>query len=227
MITREAFEKSLKTPIDCWGQLSPAAVENLLNKEVAKMVGFDQNNPHHCHDLFMHTLYTVASLPENASSLLRCAAFFHDIGKPVVAKEKNGRKVFYGHASQSEKIARKILKKLHYSESEIEEICFYIVHHDDFISWVLPTETYDSNNQYMIPITIENMEKHFEKAKKKEPLLNRNELSEKEVWMKLLQLCCADVEAQAENVFANGKLKDSKKHKLEKLVLIKDLMQSM
>ena len=49
------------------------------------MVAFDQRNPHHCYDLFLHTMHTVAGIKETAPALLRVAAFFHDIGKPIVA----------------------------------------------------------------------------------------------------------------------------------------------
>ena len=86
------------------------------------MVGYNQCNPHHCYDLFQHSLHAVERLSDEAGSLLRVAAFFHDIGKPDVAKKKDERLVFYGHAGKSAKIVKPILEKMGYSDKEILEI---------------------------------------------------------------------------------------------------------
>ena len=58
--------------------------------------------------------------------------------------------MFYGHAKCSDEIARVILHQMGYVSDEIEQICFYISHHDDFISYVLPEEEYNRNNPYLI-----------------------------------------------------------------------------
>lgn len=102
-------------------------------------------------------------MSKEAPISLRIAAFFHDIGKPYVAQEKQGRLVFYGHAAKSAEITIKILKNLGYSDQEVNRICFYIRHHDDFISWALPTESYDHENPYLVEITTENVATHIEK----------------------------------------------------------------
>lgn len=117
------------------------------------MIKYNQNNPHHCYDLFLHTLYTVENLGDSASDALRIAAFFHDIGKPFVATQKHNRTVFYGHANKSAEIAHQLLLRMGYALSEIERVCFFVKHHDDFISWVLPSEPYDRSNPYLIEIS--------------------------------------------------------------------------
>lgn len=76
--------------------LSRKDIAVLLNDDVTKMIGYDQRNPHHCVDLWKHSLYTVNNIENNDSNLLRVAAFFHDIGKSYIAKEKVGRVVYYG-----------------------------------------------------------------------------------------------------------------------------------
>ena len=162
MMNRELFEESLIRPLQCWSQRSKSEVKGLLGKEVAQMVNYDQRNPHHCYDLFIHTLYTVQFIGDSAPIDLRVAAFFHDIGKPYVAQEKQERLVYYGHAEKSVEIARPLLGGLGYSISQVNRICFYIGHHDDFISWVLPTEQYDRNNPYMIEISADNLASHIE-----------------------------------------------------------------
>ena len=106
---KEEFESTLQKPLEYWENKSKEEAGKLLGADASAMVGFDQRNPHHCHDLFMHTLHTVNGLDRHSPVLLKTAAFFHDIGKPSVAVEKNGRLVFYRHAKMSAKIAESLL----------------------------------------------------------------------------------------------------------------------
>lgn len=222
MINRVFFEKTLNQPLQFWSNKSKAEVRAMLGEDVAQMVDYDQRNPHHCYDLFMHTLYTVKFIEDSASTLLRTAAFFHDIGKPYVAQEKHGRIVFYGHAKKSAEIAIPLLNNLGYTKSQVDRICFYICHHDDFISWVLPTEQYDRDNPYMIEISADNVTSHIEKVSmNNESMLNINSY---ELWFNLLLLCWADVSAQADIVYMNGVTIDSREHKLRKIKRINDAL---
>lgn len=209
------FEYSLYDPISYWKGKNGKEVEKMLGKSVAQMVRFDQRNPHHCYDLFTHTLHTVEGIKETAPVLLRVAAFFHDIGKPLVAMEKQGGLVFYGHAQKSAEVAYPILKEMEYSDTEIKKICFYIKHHDDFISWVLPEEKYDHENKYLVPITKENMQKHIDKVLEKTDAEDFQ--PDKRSWENLLELCYADASAQADVVVQNGSVIDTKEHKLSKI----------
>lgn len=213
---REQFEHSLINPLLFWSLKTKDEVSVLIGETAAVMISFDQLNPHHCYNLFLHTLHTVAGIKKTAPALLRAAAFFHDIGKPIVAMEKQGRLVFYGHAQKSAKVACPILKKMGYSDAEIKEICFYIKHHDDFISWVLPEEEYNRENKYLVPITKENMQKHIEKVLKKIEVDDFQ--PNKQSWENLLELCYADASAQANVVIQNGTIIDTKEHKLKKIL---------
>jgi len=196
MIDRIEFEISLKSPIQFWGNMSRANVNHLLGPEVAQMIKYNQNNPHHCYDLFLHTLHTVENLGDSASDSLRIAAFFHDIGKPFVATQKYNRTVFYGHANKSAEIAHQLLLQMGYALYEIKRICFFIKHHDDFISWVLPSERYDRSNPYLIEISPLNLKSHIIEAMKEYSCFETNELHQ--VWRELLLLCRADALAQSE-----------------------------
>lgn len=203
----------------------PEEVELFLGDDVARMIGYNQRNPHHCYDLFTHSLFTVASIKETAPVLLRVAAFFHDIGKPIVAMEKQGRLVFYGHAQKSAEISVPILADLGYNTGEIDEICFYIAHHDDFISWVLPDEKYDKENKFLVAITPENFRKHITKVIEKS--VEKSFCPQKRNWQLLLQLCYADVSAQAEVVIQNGIVVDNKAHKLCKVKTLSDILETI
>lgn len=218
MMRRNDFEESLMDPLAFWLPKSKEEVYCLLNEKVGDMVSFDQRNPHHCYDLFAHTLHTVSEIKNTAPVLLRVAAFFHDIGKTVVAMEKQGRLVFYGHAQKSSEMTPIILKEMGYTVEEIKEICFYIKHHDDFISWVFPEEEDDYKNKFFVQISKENMRRHIEKVDKK---CSWNGFCPKESnWMNLLDLCYADVSAQAEIVIQNGITIDTREHKLKKILAL-------
>lgn len=132
---RKEFEETLLSPLDYYSNLTKKQVDNLLGEKVSKMVGYNQNNPHHCYDLFLHTLHSIENIPKD-NIILRVAMFFHDIGKPVVARKKDDRTVFYGHPKVSSDIARDILNSMNkYSKEEVDYACFLIMHHDDFIGF--------------------------------------------------------------------------------------------
>ena len=220
MISKLEFENSLQMPLPFWQSKSMDEVCDLLGNTVAQMVGFAQNNPHHCYDLFLHTLHTVDEIRPSYSTILRVAAFFHDIGKPSVAFEKQGRLVFYGHAKKSAELAAPILVKLGYPSQDVDLICFYISHHDDFISWVLPTEEYNRQNPYLKEITLENVKAHIQKTTVDDPILQH--LDAKDIWLNLIELCRADASAQAEFVIINDQVIDSKDHKVQKTDRIRE-----
>lgn len=194
----------------------------LLGKEVAMMIGYNQNNPHHCYDLWEHSIKTMQGLTCDKDNQLRVAAFFHDIGKPSVARVKDGRTVYYGHAQKSVEIANSLLNRLGYMSHEIEQILFYIEHHDDFISWVLPQEEYNHKNKYLIEITKDNLKTHIKKTELKERFVLKEEN-----WRSLLDLCKADVKAQSDEVWQNRKLIDTKVHKLAKIELLAETLHRL
>lgn len=155
---RQLFEESLLRDdvVEYYLTKTPAELETELGLEVSKMVGFEQKNSHHCYDLWEHTLRTVEGIksdgltPEQFKKL-RIAAFFHDIGKPDVAKfnEQTGQQVFYGHAMHSVDVASPILEKLGYNEQEIAQLGFYIGHHDDFISYKSKLAPFMKNHEFI------------------------------------------------------------------------------
>ena len=155
---RQLFEESLlrKDVVEYYLSKTPAELEEELGPEVARMVGFEQKNSHHCYDLWEHTLRTVEGIkadgltPEQFKKL-RIAAFFHDIGKPDVSKfnEQTGQQVFYGHAMHSVDVASPILEKLGYSEQEIAQLGFFIGHHDDFISYKSKLAPFMKNHEFI------------------------------------------------------------------------------
>ena len=97
--------------------------------EIFPMIGFNQHNKHHCFDVWQHTVITIEnSEPE---SILRWAAFFHDIGKPEsFSLDENGAGHFYGHAALSKSIADPIMRRLKFDNATRERVLTLIEHHD-------------------------------------------------------------------------------------------------
>jgi poly(A) polymerase len=76
-----------------------------------------QQSGYHTHDVYGHTLLTVAGTPPDL--LLRVAALFHDVGKPATAK---GDGTFLGHEEVGAEIARAALERLRFSQKEIDVV---------------------------------------------------------------------------------------------------------
>jgi tRNA nucleotidyltransferase (CCA-adding enzyme) len=97
--------------------------------EFALMVGCAQNK-YHEYDVWAHTLVTLDGCPrENA--LLRLAALFHDIGKPLVkaAHPVTGDATFYEHEVVGAEVTETILNRLKFSTEDRNQIVHYVRHH--------------------------------------------------------------------------------------------------
>ena len=191
---------------------SEEALEKAFGEKVANMKDYDQNNPNHQYDLLEHTIEVMEGLPKEKYlpedyKTLKTAAFFHDIGKPEVAKEKDGKTVYYHHAEKSKEISADILQEMGYTESEIDRILFFVQHHDDFIN----ISTIDDK-------TVEKVSKILEKMKSGEYVPTNKDQ------MMLLDLCRADVQAQSEIIEENGEIKDTRKNRLDRYNKIEALL---
>lgn len=158
MIKKEELEKLVLREdfLDYMSGLSKEEVDNLLGEKFSRMVGYEQKNIHHCYDLYNHTIHTVdgidtQGLSEEEIKKLKIAALFHDIAKPDVStmNEKTGQQVFYGHAQKSGDIARVMLERIGYSKEEVDSMCFYIIHHDDFISYKNKLPDYMKTHEFL------------------------------------------------------------------------------
>ena len=136
--------------------------------EIASMVGFDQHNPHHCYDVWEHTLHALA-FAEN-DLVIRLVVLFHDCGKPYTfTMDNNNVGHFYAHAQKSCEIAGQIFSRLKTDNYTKNAVLTLIKHHDRIIE---PTE------------------KSVKKAVRK--------LGNAEMFEKLLKVKNCDVQAQAE-----------------------------
>lgn len=97
--------------------------------ELQPMYKNSHDNPHHCYDIYEHTLIAVESIDPEPT--LRFAMLLHDCGKPAVKKfDENGVAHFYGHQRISTEISAQILARLKVSNKFRDEILFLVSNHD-------------------------------------------------------------------------------------------------
>lgn len=90
-------------------------------------------NTHHHLDLVHHSIETVKQIRSkgNNSALLRLAALYHDIGKPLcwTIEPDSGRHRFIGHDEKGEKLVKKELSDLKFSKKQIEYVSKMVKNH--------------------------------------------------------------------------------------------------
>lgn len=97
--------------------------------ELQPMYKNSHDNPHHCYDIYEHTLIAIESIDPEPT--LRFAMLLHDCGKPAVKKfDENGVAHFYGHQRISAEISAQILARLKVSNKFRDEILFLVSNHD-------------------------------------------------------------------------------------------------
>lgn len=90
---------------------------------------FCQNNIWHIYDVYEHILHVVDGVPNNI--VLRLAALFHDIGKPLAYQEdENGIGHFHGHWNKSNEIFENFATKYNLEKNTKTIISNLILYHD-------------------------------------------------------------------------------------------------
>ncbi|MCK5125183.1 MAG: HD domain-containing protein [candidate division Zixibacteria bacterium] len=95
--------------------------------ELEAAVGCEQPGGYHAHDVFEHTLRIVDACPPLLH--VRLAGLFHDITKPIHKRLTETGASFYGHESSGAKVARKVLKRLRYSNEIIHDVSLLVERH--------------------------------------------------------------------------------------------------
>lgn len=81
-------------------------------------------------DVWVHTRLMLSLLPEEVSLPLALAVLFHDLGKPgTLHIDPTGRHRFNGHEKLSAEMTEEIMRRLRYSNSEIEAVTEMVRQH--------------------------------------------------------------------------------------------------
>ena len=108
--------------------LRKAGLLAILLPELQASVAVPQNR-YHAHDVYFHTVYTVDSAPAE-KPIVRLAALFHDVGKPVTRVEReNGDATFYNHEFESARLAEEAMTRLRFGRDTMEQVVHLVRYH--------------------------------------------------------------------------------------------------
>lgn len=115
--------------------LSDSGLMKEILPEVETLRGVQQpENFHPEGDVFEHTRLLLEHLRPPVSTILAFSALFHDIGKPKTSAVRNGRLTFYEHSEEGAVLAREIMKRLRFSNEEIDGVCECVLNHMKFMN---------------------------------------------------------------------------------------------
>ncbi len=83
---------------------------------------------HHIYPVFKHLVLSLKNCPSK-DWRVRFAALIHDIGKPRTLKIIKGETTFYNHEYAGAKMAYKIMKRMHFSNKDIEKVTNLVKNH--------------------------------------------------------------------------------------------------
>ncbi|HEY1489619.1 MAG TPA: CCA tRNA nucleotidyltransferase, partial [Verrucomicrobiae bacterium] len=109
-------------------------LEHILPELAATIVCEQSPDFHPEGSVFNHICLMLEKLPAGADASLTWAVLLHDIAKPVTVERDaaSGKIHFYGHEKIGADIAEEILRRLKFSNREIEEIVAAVRHHMQF-----------------------------------------------------------------------------------------------
>ncbi len=131
----------------------------IIMPELETCFGVDQPKPFHKYDVYWHSLYTCDALPREKYTL-KLAGLLHDIAKPGCKQEitSKNKMVFYDHDTEGVNIAKEILERLRFSNSDIDYIKNLIKNH----MFNYSCEWSDSAvRRFMIRVGVKNLEDLF------------------------------------------------------------------
>lgn len=105
-------------------------VFSLFIPELNNIIRFQQNNPYHAYDVFVHTIHALEKCKSD-DLIVKLAVFFHDFGKPHCYQDgEDGFRHFKGHGKLSAEITDSIMKRLRF-DNETRNSVVELVHYHD------------------------------------------------------------------------------------------------
>ncbi|MFZ5802541.1 MAG: CCA tRNA nucleotidyltransferase [Candidatus Omnitrophota bacterium] len=113
--------------------LSACGILKVVLPEIEALRGVEQPAKFHPEgDVFAHTKLLLDHL-SSPSVILALSALFHDVGKPATLQYKDGRPTFYEHAARGAAMVREIMRRLRFSNQEIEAVSSCVENHMRFM----------------------------------------------------------------------------------------------
>ncbi|MCQ2748966.1 MAG: HD domain-containing protein [Clostridia bacterium] len=98
-----------------------------------KTLDIPHDQPAHKYDIITHTYYVIQGVSNNR--IVRLAALFHDIGKPMSKfLGSDGVYHYWGHPYNSYLLTKMIMTNLGYHEYTIETVTAMVRYHDTYIN---------------------------------------------------------------------------------------------
>ena len=131
-------------------QRSPGWWERIVQAlpELAELSDTPQPRKYHAEgDVAVHTRLAVEACPADSEPDLLWAALLHDVGKPLVTKDEDGKITAYGHHAVGAEIAEQLLERLQMAAARRERIVWAVRHHTFHLSWNLTAAKQASKRQ--------------------------------------------------------------------------------
>ena len=128
---RDELIKIIKTPLAALGieLLRQAGLLRYIIPELEEGVGVSQNK-HHIYDVYEHNLRSLDfAAKQGWDWRVRLASLLHDIGKPRTKRGEGPNATFYGHEVVGARMTERILKRLRFSNKDIEKIVTLVRYH--------------------------------------------------------------------------------------------------
>jgi putative nucleotidyltransferase with HDIG domain len=127
---RDELMKMLKAakPSRGFEALRRSGLLPLILPELGGCVAVPQNR-YHAYDVYFHTLHVTDAAPAE-KPVVRLAALFHDVGKPMTRAEKeNGEATFYNHQFESARLAEEAMTRLRFSREMTQRVVHLVRQH--------------------------------------------------------------------------------------------------
>lgn len=106
-----------------------SGIADVILPEFAELMRTEQHNPHHCYSVGEHTIRVVEGVPKDR--VLRLAAMFHDIAKPVCkTTDEQGIDHFHGHPQEGEEMTHRVFRRLKFDVDTMQRVCALVRWHD-------------------------------------------------------------------------------------------------
>lgn len=115
-------------PSDGFDCMRRSGLLDIVLPELASTYDMEQNK-YHLHDIYHHCVYSCDAAPKQ-DPIMRLSALLHDIGKsPSRRLSDSGEFTFYNHEVIGSKTAKKIMKRLKFSNEQIERVANLVSNH--------------------------------------------------------------------------------------------------